>query len=101
MSCDRPVLLAGELGRENLPNDRADQRSADPRHGAALTLILAGPFRGDEGPGGRMLHALWARLEALLIREGRLSLAQDCFRFLPARGELDLLGYEDPDILSH
>ncbi len=47
------------------------------------------------------LHALWARLEALLIREGRLSLAQDVFRFLPARGELDLLGYEDPDILSH
>jgi ribonuclease D len=47
------------------------------------------------------LHALWARLEALLIREGRLELAQDCFRFLPARGELDLLGYEDPDILAH
>jgi ribonuclease D len=47
------------------------------------------------------LHALWARLEALLVREGRLGLAQDIFRFLPARGELDLLGYEDPDILSH
>jgi ribonuclease D len=47
------------------------------------------------------LHALWARLEALLIREGRLALAQDVFRFLPARGELDLLGYDDPDILSH
>jgi ribonuclease D len=47
------------------------------------------------------LHALWARLEALLIREGRLELARECFRFLPARGELDLLGYEDPDILAH
>jgi len=47
------------------------------------------------------LHALWARLEALLKREGRLELAEDCFRFLPARGKLDLLGYDDPDIFAH
>ena len=47
------------------------------------------------------LHALWARLEALLAREGRLALAEACFRFLPARGQLDLLGYEDPDIFAH
>jgi len=47
------------------------------------------------------LHALWAKLEGLLKREGRLDLAEACFRFLPARGKLDLLGYEDPDILSH
>ena len=47
------------------------------------------------------LHALWARLEALLVREGRLALAEACFDFLPARCRLDLLGYEDPDIFSH
>ena len=47
------------------------------------------------------LHALWARLEALLEREGRLALAQACFDFLPARCRLDMLGYEDPDIFSH
>ncbi|MGG5808665.1 ribonuclease D [Falsiroseomonas sp. CW058] len=47
------------------------------------------------------LHALWSRLEGLLKREGRLALAQDCFRFLPVRGQLDLLGYEDPDIFAH
>jgi ribonuclease D len=47
------------------------------------------------------LHALWARLEALLRREGRLGLAEACFGFLPARGQLDLLGYEDPDIFQH
>ncbi len=47
------------------------------------------------------LHALWARLEALLIREDRLALAEACFAFLPTRGRLDLLGYEDPDIFSH
>jgi ribonuclease D len=47
------------------------------------------------------LHALWAKLESLLIRENRLDLAQACFDFLPARGELDLLGYEEPDIFHH
>ncbi len=47
------------------------------------------------------LHALWARLKGLLEREGRLELAEECFRFLPTRGRLDLLGYEDPDIFSH
>jgi ribonuclease D len=47
------------------------------------------------------LHALWARLKGLLEREGRLGLAEECYRFLPTRARLDLLGYEDPDIFSH
>jgi ribonuclease D len=47
------------------------------------------------------LHALWARLEALLVRENRLALAESCFAFLPARAQLDLLGYEEPDIFAH
>lgn len=47
------------------------------------------------------LHALWAKLEALLIREGRRALADACFAFLPTRAELDLLGYDDPDIFAH
>jgi len=47
------------------------------------------------------LHALWAKLEALLIREGRLELAEACFAFLPTRGRLDLLGYDQPDIFAH
>jgi ribonuclease D len=47
------------------------------------------------------LHALWAKLEALLIREDRLALAEACYAFLPARGRLDLLGYEQPDIFAH
>ena len=47
------------------------------------------------------LHRLWGRMEALLIREDRLALAEACFAFLPARCRLDLLGYDDPDIFSH
>ena len=47
------------------------------------------------------LHALWAKLETLLARENRRELADACFAFLPARGRLDLLGYEQPDIFAH
>ncbi|APH59023.1 Ribonuclease D [Granulibacter bethesdensis] len=47
------------------------------------------------------LHALWNRLEGLLIREDRLALAEACFAFLPARARLDYLGYDEPDIFSH
>ena len=47
------------------------------------------------------LHALWAKLKGLLEREGRLELAEACYRFLPTRAELDLLGYEDPDLYHH
>ena len=48
------------------------------------------------------LHALKAELEARLIREGRLDLAQRCFAHLPTRAELDLLGWDDEgDIFRH
>ena len=47
------------------------------------------------------LHVLWARLEALLEREGRLDLALACYAFLPTRAKLDLLGWDDPDIFAH
>jgi len=47
------------------------------------------------------LHRLKDALEALLIREDRLALAQRCFDFLPTRAELDLMGWEEPDDLFH
>lgn len=47
------------------------------------------------------LHALKARLDEMLAREGRTALAEACFRFLPARAALDLAGWPDVDILSH
>lgn len=47
------------------------------------------------------LHKLKDALEAILIREGRLALAQQCFDFLPARAELDLLGWDEPNDLFH
>ena len=47
------------------------------------------------------LHAIKARLDAMLERENRLALAQACFEFLSARAELDLLGYDDIDVFAH
>ncbi len=48
------------------------------------------------------LHQLKAELEARLIREGRLELAERCFAYLPTRAELDLLGWDSTnDIFQH
>ncbi|MBK3775416.1 ribonuclease D [Azospirillum sp. YIM DDC1] len=47
------------------------------------------------------LHDLKEKLDVMLAREGRTHLAKACFDFLPARGELDLGGWEQPDILAH
>ena len=47
------------------------------------------------------LHALKARLDVMLAREGREQLAQTCFRFLPDRVRLDLAGFAGEDIFAH
>ena len=47
------------------------------------------------------LHKLKMRLEAMLMRDGRLDMAEAAFRFLPERARLDLAGFEDQDIFAH
>ena len=47
------------------------------------------------------LHALKEKLDVLLAREGRESIAQACFDFLPTRAKLDLQGWEALDIFAH
>ncbi|MCA3594168.1 MAG: ribonuclease D [Methylobacterium sp.] len=47
------------------------------------------------------LHALKAKLDPLLARDGRKDLADACFRFLPSRAALDLLGWPETDIFAH
>jgi ribonuclease D len=47
------------------------------------------------------LHQIKAGLEAMLIREGRLEMAQACFDFLPMRARLDLAGWDEQDIFAH
>ena len=47
------------------------------------------------------LHAIKAVLSEMLVREGRMTLAEACFRFLPDRAALDLAGWPETDIFSH
>ncbi|MBS1180387.1 MAG: rnd 2 [Proteobacteria bacterium] len=47
------------------------------------------------------LHALRQRLLTMLEREGRLDMAEACFRFLPTRSDLDLAGWGEEDIFAH
>ncbi len=47
------------------------------------------------------LHRLREVLTARLEREDRLGIAQDCFRFLPSRARLDLMGWAEEDIFAH
>ena len=49
----------------------------------------------------RYLHALKAKLDERLEREGRMPLAQACFDFLPARALLDVAGWAEQDIFAH
>lgn len=47
------------------------------------------------------LHAVRAKLDEMLAREGRTELAQRCFDFLPTRSALDLAGWDEQDIFAH
>ncbi|WP_417729087.1 ribonuclease D [Roseovarius sp.] len=47
------------------------------------------------------LHRLRKELNARLLREGRMDLAQACFDFLPQRALLDLAGWPEIDIFAH
>ena len=47
------------------------------------------------------LHALRAKLDVILAREGRAELAHAAFDFLPARVLLDLKGWPEQDIFAH
>jgi ribonuclease D len=47
------------------------------------------------------LHAVKARLDEMLAREGRGELARACFGFLPTRVALDLSGWAAEDVFAH
>jgi ribonuclease D len=47
------------------------------------------------------LHDLKRHLDRMLRREGRMEMAEACFRFLSTRADLDLLGWGDADIFAH
>jgi len=47
------------------------------------------------------LHRLKEKLDERLVRENRMKEAQACFKFLPVRARLDLMGWDEEDIFAH
>jgi ribonuclease D len=47
------------------------------------------------------LHQLRDKLTQRLARENRVKEAEACFRFLPTRAKLDLMGWPEADIFAH
>ena len=47
------------------------------------------------------LHRLRDVLAGRLARDGRTKEADACFRFLPTRAKLDLMGWDEEDIFAH
>jgi ribonuclease D len=81
-------LLGIDLSKQQQSSDwGADKLSDQQKHYAASDVLH--------------LHALKAKLDAMLKRENRLGMAEASFRFLPVRVGLDLAGFEDDDIFAH
>jgi ribonuclease D len=81
-------LLGVELSKHQQSSDWAAEKLSDQQKQYAANDVLH-------------LHALKAKLDHMLQREGRMAFAEACFRFLPVRAGLDLAGFEDVDIFAH
>ncbi|MGJ5175105.1 ribonuclease D [Bradyrhizobium oligotrophicum] len=81
-------LLNVDLSKQQQSSDWGADALTEPQLAYAASDVLH-------------LHALRDKLDVMLAREGRLSLAQACFAFLPHRASLDLGGFEAEDIFAH
>jgi len=83
-------LLGVELSKQQQSSDWGAAELTDEQLNYAASDVLH-------------LHALHARLQDMLAREGRMDIARACFGYLPTRARLDLMGWGDGerDILSH
>jgi ribonuclease D len=86
-----------DLVRELLGTDLSKQQQLSDWGAADLTDAQVAYAASDV----LHLHALRAKLDAMLAREGREDLAAACFRFLPDRVRLDLAGWAAEDIFAH
>jgi ribonuclease D len=81
-------LLGVDLSKQQQSSDwGADKLTDQQKHYAASDVLH--------------LHALKARLDAMLQREGRMAEAEACFGFLRVRTGLDLAGFEEMDVFAH
>ena len=80
-------LIGIELSKEQQSSDWASQLISEDQIRYAASDVL-------------YLHRLKEKLDEMLKREGRLEIANSCFKFLETRSDLDLSGFEN-DIFSH
>jgi ribonuclease D len=81
-------LIGVDLSKQQQTSDWGAEQLSDEQLAYAASDVLH-------------LHALKAKLDALLEREGRTELAAAAFRFLPTRARLDLAGWPEIDIFEH
>jgi len=81
-------LLGVELSKQQQSSDWGADSLSDEQLAYAASDVLH-------------LHALRAKLDQLLAREGRSELAAAAFQFLPTRARLDLAGWPEIDIFEH
>lgn len=86
---DLAAELAGiELSKQQQSSDWAAEKLSDQQKHYAASDVLH-------------LHAIKAKLDHMLDRDGRRAEAEACFAFLATRARLDLGGFEDMDIFAH
>jgi ribonuclease D len=81
-------ILGQEISKQQQSSDWGAPTLSDPQKDYAASDV-------------RFLHALKAKLDERLEREGRTAMAQACFDFLPHRALLDLAGWAEQDIFAH
>lgn len=81
-------LLGVDLSKQQQSSDWAADTLSEAQLAYAASDVL-------------YLHQLMDILNAKLERENRLKLADSCFKFLPTRADLDLMGWPDDDIFAH
>ena len=81
-------LLGRDISKDQQSSDWGQPELSDAQLAYAASDVLH-------------LHALKEKLDTMLVREGRVEIAQACFDFLPSRAALDLAGWEEMDIFAH
>jgi ribonuclease D len=81
-------LLGVEISKQQQSSDWGAEVLTDAQVAYAASDVL-------------YLHELRDRLARLLEREGRTEIAEACFRFLPVKARLDLIGWAEADIFDH
>ena len=81
-------LIGVELSKQQQSSDWAAEKLSDQQRHYAASDVLH-------------LHAIKAKLDMMLDRDGRREFAEAAFGFLPVRARLDLAGFPEVDIFAH